>query len=170
MMWRKSFNLVDSIMSEIREQGPGKDFGTVEITTWASRATPDIMGLAGMGNDFNSLKNSEAPLARYYEELLRSNPTRLFHFFLSMVLGRKMGEKVPMKVNYNFQRLTGAIRGISEQIVRDKREGMKHGGNNFDILGVLLRANHFSDEELSDHLLTFLAAGQVFFLESHTQY
>lgn len=47
-------------------------------------------------------------------------------------------------------------------MVREKRETMQSGEQHFDILSLLIKSNDFSDDELVDQLLTFLAAGQVF--------
>ena len=59
-------------------------------------------------------------------------------------------------------RTTGDLKYFCLQNVRDKKEKMKskrEGGS--DILSLLIESNNFSDEELVDQMLTFLAAGYV---------
>jgi cytochrome P450 len=48
------------------------------------------------------------------------------------------------------------------QTVRDRREKAKlKGERGNDILSLLIETNNFSDEELVDQMLTFLAAGYI---------
>ena len=42
---------------------------------WTSRATLDIIGMAGMGHDFNSLRDSENKLNTTYRTVFNPNKT-----------------------------------------------------------------------------------------------
>ena len=56
--------------------------------------------------------------------------------------------------------ITGNLHRICNQLVREKREMIKTSSDeHLDILSVLIKSNDFSDQQLVDQLLTFLAAG-----------
>jgi cytochrome P450 len=165
MMWRKAIALTEALEGEIREKPNQIDkkgaSGTTEINAWASKVTLDIIGLAGMGTEFNVLKNVDHQIVSDYEELLE--PTREKSlFFLSVVfLGRKAVLRMPWGLNEVFERCTTSLSNICEDLVRQKREALRSGSkeDHFDILSILIQSNNFSDRELADQLLTFLAAG-----------
>jgi len=46
--------MVEGIETEIQINGPGVAEPVVEFGEWATRVTLDIIGLAGMGCDFNA--------------------------------------------------------------------------------------------------------------------
>jgi hypothetical protein len=49
------------------------DQGVLEIVSWWKRITLDIMGVAGMGQDFRARTNEENPLRQAYHEMFRPN-------------------------------------------------------------------------------------------------
>lgn len=168
MMWKKAQALMDRLYLEIQEHpGRGGDInksaisGTTEINNWASKVTLDIIGVSGLGREINALKNSDDQLVKDYEELLQPTSEKLLFFFMKAFVNARFTEMLPWKMNEVFARLTGSLRNICRQMVRDKRESMKSGEQHFDILSLLIKSNDFSDEELVDQLLTFLAAGYV---------
>jgi cytochrome P450 len=172
MMWKKAVALTQRVTVELREhpEPPEMDLaGVVEINQWASKVTLDIIGVAGLGRDFNTLKNSDDVLAKSYEELLTPSTDRVIHFALSNLLPRALVIRLPMKVNELLQRVTSTLHDVCNQLVREKRELVKTTANEqFDILSVLLKSNNFSDQELTDQLLTFLAAGYVLPVITHS--
>jgi len=168
MMWIKAQTLVHQLFSEIQSHpavtGDAKQTamsGTTEINTWAGKVTLDIIGIAGLGREINALKNSDDQIVKDYEELLEPEPEKLFFFFMNAFVSAKLTAMLPWKMNEVFSRVTGSLRSNCRQMVRDKREAMKGGQQNFDILSLLIQSNDFSDDELVDQLLTFLAAGYV---------
>ena len=169
MMWTKARALIDRISLEIQEY-PAKSYditypavtGTTEINNWASKVTLDIIGVAGLGREFNALKNSDDQLVKDYEELLEPSSEKLLFFIMKAFVNARFTEMLPWKMNKMFARTTASLRGICRQMVKEKRETIKSGEQHFDILSLLIKSNDFSDDELVDQLLTFLAAGQVF--------
>jgi cytochrome P450 len=167
MMWEKAVALTERITVELQEHpDPGLSepnlAGVVEINHWASKVTLDIIGVAGLGRDFNTLKNADDVLAKSYEELLNPTTDRVIHFALSNILPPALVSRLPMKVNELLQRITSTLHTVCNQLVREKRELVKTTADeHFDILSILLKSNNFSDQELADQLLTFLAAGHV---------
>jgi hypothetical protein len=168
MMWKKAQALMDRLYLEIQEHpAKGGDInksaisGTTEINNWASKVTLDIIGVSGLGREINALKNSDDQLVKDYEELLEPTSEKLLFFFMKAFVSARFTEMLPWKVNEDFARLTSSLRNICRQMVRDKRESVKSGEQHFDILSLLIKSNDFSDDELVDQLLTFLAAGYV---------
>ena len=162
MMWLKSLLGIDFLKNEINDQnsGPDKNQGRVEVIRWTSRITLDIIGIAGLGREINSVKNSDDPLVKSYDELLEPDLRRLVHFVLSTIFGYSITKRVPWEVNYTFQRIAHSLQSISRDLVQEKRKAVeKATGEHFDILGLLIKSNDFSDESLADQVLTFLAAG-----------
>ena len=60
--------------------------GAIEVGNYTSRATLDIVGLAGMGNDFNSLRNPDNKLNTMYRKVF--NPGR-FTIAIQIVAGKQ---------------------------------------------------------------------------------
>ena len=165
MMWRKALIFTESIDAELRDSADPtlekEGFaGSTEINSWASKVTLDIIGVAGLGTELNTMKNSDNELVHDYEELLEPHPEKLL-FFLAYAFGpQKLIAKLPWKLNEIFRQTTSSLRRITRQMVRDKREAIKIGADeHFDILSLLIQSNDFSDEDIPDQLLTFLAAG-----------
>ena len=83
VFWQKSREMTEEIakasaMTEKTEQPPEDEEtadapkhapGAVEVSNFTSRATLDIIGLCGMGQDFGSLKNPENKLNQTYRRL-----------------------------------------------------------------------------------------------------
>jgi len=165
MMWRKAIALTEAVESEIASISDAVDekgvSGTTEINAWASKATLDIIGLAGMGTEFNVLRNTDHQIVQDYEELLEPTKEKMLFFLLSVFLGRRFVGMMPWGLNEVFERCTGSLTRICENIVREKRESLKRDekGDHLDILSILIQSNNFSDRELADQILTFLAAG-----------
>jgi hypothetical protein len=57
-----------------KDTSPEHVKGSIELGGWFSRATLDIIGVSGMGQDFNSLRNPNNKLAQTYQMVL--NPPR----------------------------------------------------------------------------------------------
>lgn len=85
IFWSKSREMAEAITRIAKEKGPIQnidDGPVVEMSSWASRATLDIIGLAGMGRDFNALQDPDAELIRIYKTIF-GPPT--ISAFLNMV-------------------------------------------------------------------------------------
>jgi cytochrome P450 len=167
MMWRKAIALTEAVEEEIKrkpndidEKGPS---GTAEINSWASKVTLDIIGLAAMGTEFNVLKNTDNQIVLNYEELLEPTKEKALFFLFSVFLGRRIVGMMPWGLNEVFERCTSSLGSICQDLVREKREVLKTKGekkeDHFDIVSILIQSNNFSDRELAEQLLTFLAAG-----------
>lgn len=137
----------------------------VEIRLWASRATLDIIGLAGMSRDFGSLADPNNELAGQYHRILKEPPLWLkLLFVVGFALGNPTAlHKLPIERNREILEGSGYIRKVAQELISQKREIVKHNPEEAesgkDILSVALNSGTFTDEELIDQMMTFLAAG-----------
>jgi cytochrome P450 len=72
--WSKSVSLTRSIGAEVFENHAGPNIhsmpsGVTDLNYWATKVTLDLIGMAGLGRDFNTLKNSDDKLVKNYEEI-----------------------------------------------------------------------------------------------------
>jgi cytochrome P450 len=164
MMWAKAVQLTQGVSAEIKEcpEGGEKLSGVVEVNHWANKVTMDIIGVAALGRDFNTLKNSDDELIQNYEEILEPTTEKVIFFTTQIVGPAKLVRKLPWKVVDRFDITTAAVTRICKDLVREKKAAFKEKGKrDLDILSVLIESNNFSDEQLADQMLTFLAAGYV---------
>lgn len=165
MMWKKAVQLTQGVQAEIDSnmdpsKGEKQDARVVELNHWANKVTMDIIGVAGLGKDFNALKNSDDPLVQNYEELLEPTIEKLSFFATNIIFPPALVKRLPWKMNQVIHRITSTLNDVCTQLVRDKRAAIeKNGDEHLDILSVLIKSDNFSDGQLVDQLLTFLAAG-----------
>ncbi|KAL4753908.1 hypothetical protein BDW72DRAFT_201139 [Aspergillus terricola var. indicus] len=165
--WAKSVEMVKCIEKDLQDRKDGGD-NTVTVRPWASRATLDIIGLAGMDRDFGSLADPHNELAAQYHRVLEDAPLWLKLLFAAgFVLGtERIVTALPVKRNRNIAEGARYVRQVAQQLIREKRERIKHtpnkvegGGGGKDILSVALSSGKFTDLELVDQMMTFIAAG-----------
>ncbi|KAF2774449.1 putative P450 monooxygenase [Teratosphaeria nubilosa] len=164
IFWDKSIQLVQGVAQQIAEhpeqRGESKSkTSVVEINHWANQVTMDIIGLAAMGRDIQALKNSDDPLVQKYEEILEPTVEKQIFFLISLLFPGDWLSYLPWAVVKRFNYLVPSLNQICLDFIRTKKEKVKSNPDNKDILSLLLRSNNFSDEQLVDQLLTFLAAG-----------
>jgi cytochrome P450 len=160
LMFSKAVELTKCINSEIYTSG-NADAGTViEISQWASRATLDIIGVAALGREFNTLHNTDDELVQLYEWMFQPDSERLMWFAINLLIPRKIVGLLPWKIETETVGKAIALRKVCRQLLKNKRDGLKQEAvESVDTLAHLIRSNNFSDHELVDQLLTFLAAG-----------
>lgn len=88
VFWSKSCELVQAVKlhSENGSHDSDKPSASIDVKDWANRATFDIIGLAGLGRDFDSLKNPDNELICTYKKIFsfgRSSQIRAVLFFLA---------------------------------------------------------------------------------------
>lgn len=167
IFWDKATTLAQSVGQQVVEN-PEARFGgeskettsVVEVNHWANLVTMDIIGMAAMGRDFQSLKKNKDPLIDAYEELLEPTFEKQMYFFLQIFGPVQLINRLPWKMNERTQHIQKTLHSVCIQLVRDKKKTLdSEAESHKDILSLLLRSNNFSDEQLVDQLLTFLAAG-----------
>ncbi|KAL2822288.1 cytochrome P450 [Aspergillus cavernicola] len=162
--WSKSVEMVKCIEQDLQARGSADD-NVVEVRPWASRATLDIIGLAGMDQDFGSLADPKNEIAEQYHRILQDPPLWLkLLFAAAFVLGRgNIIQALPIQRNRDLMDGCEYIRGVAQRLISEKKNRVKHNPDEVesgkDILSVALRSGTFTDEELIDQMMTFLAAG-----------
>ncbi|KAM5349739.1 hypothetical protein ACJ41O_006244 [Fusarium nematophilum] len=162
MMWEKGETLMRTLGQEIQPSVTSgfSSSSVIELNTWASKVTLDIIGIAGLGRKFDVVEKKKDPLQEIYEELLEPDREKLIFALLSLALGLPLVRMLPWKMNDLFNHLTGSLNKICAPMIQEKRVAItEKEDDHFDVLSLLIRSNNFSDEALKDQLLTFLAAG-----------
>lgn len=152
--WKKSQEMTDQILSA--------DDSVVDIGEWASRATLDIIGLAGMGQDFDSLSNPDSKLNETYRQIFSGNRgARTIQVLLSL-LPHWVAVSLPLKQNDEIGHAVETVKKVARDLIKEKRIKLEKGEvkeTDTDILSVALSSGGFTDEDLVNQLMTFLAAG-----------
>ena len=169
IFWAKATELVRCVTAEVKEKASptsstdeklASSQAVVEINHWANKVTMDIIGLAGLGRNFQALQNSNDELINNYEEVLEPSTEKAAYFTANVILSRRVVLMLPWKLNETLKRTTSTLRNICGQLVREKKALTKaQPAEQVDILSLLIKSNNFADDMLIDQLLTFLAAG-----------
>lgn len=155
--WSKSRELLESLETEIDKNSPDN---VVEIGDWASRATLDIIGIAGLGQDFGALQDPNTQLNKTYRQILAPSKAQQVIGFLSMVIHPTIIQHLPIKRNSEMFEARRVIRSVSRDLIQQKKQTMeKCEKRKVDIISVALESGGFTDENLVDQMMTFLAAG-----------
>ncbi|EWZ30892.1 cytochrome P450 [Fusarium oxysporum Fo47] len=156
MMWDKSQSLARAIQQDMTTSRSS----VVELNSWASKVTLDIIGIAGLGRRFDAVEKKKDPLADIYEGLLEPSREKLIFSGLALAIGLPIVRLIPWKMNDVFNYLTGTLNELCYPMIQEKKAAIiEKGDDHFDVLSLLIKSNNFSDESLKDQLLTFLAAG-----------
>lgn len=133
----------------------------VEINNWSSRTTLDIIGSAGMGHDFGAIKDPSTELNATYRKVFEPNRQAQLLGLASMFLPMWMVQSIPVARNQEIPAAAQTIRKICRQLIEDKKRKLnsKDEQVGVDIISVALSSGGFTDENLVDQMMTFLAAG-----------
>jgi len=156
VFWSKSVALCAALHRKLSES----EAKVLEIGHYSTQVTLDIIGLAGLGRDIDSLRNSDDALIENYEELLEPSTEKAVYFFVHLLFPQWFIEKLPWKLNERTRIITINLKRICTDFVVQKKLNIKQESQESrDILSIMMRSNNFSDSNLVDQLLTFLAAG-----------
>jgi cytochrome P450 len=160
--WSKSREVTEAMTAAVKKDPTSeKDNSSVlEIGSWASRVTLDIIGVAGMGHDFNAIQNPESELNTCYRAIFTPNRSAQLLGLLGLFLPSFVLTNLPIKRNHEIESARKLIRKVCQELIDQKRSIMEKGqSSGKDILAVALESGGFSDEDLINQLMTFLAAG-----------
>jgi cytochrome P450 len=158
IFWSKSQEMTKGISDAIKSSESGES--VVEIQDWSSRATLDIIGVAGMGKYFDALTTPDNELNLTYRSIFASNRGAQIVQLLLGLLPHWVAINLPLKRNDEIGNAVNTIKKVAGDLIRDKREKLKKGeAKGMDILSVAMESGGFSDDDLVNQLMTFLAAG-----------
>lgn len=162
VFWAKGMEMVNLIQQDL-EQRKSTDDNTVQIRNWASRATLDIIGVAGMDHDFDSLHDPFNALSTSYNKIFVSpNLVTKILIVLGMLLGDvNFFQKLPTKTNKDVNKGGKVVRDVARQMIRQKKAKMEDpdAKTGVDIISVAMQSGTFDEEHLVDQVMTFLGAG-----------
>ncbi|KEQ87191.1 cytochrome P450 [Aureobasidium pullulans EXF-150] len=172
VFWSKSKEMVERMSDAMHE---GSETGNtskesiaegtnssnvVEVSDWTSRATLDIIGVAGMGRDFEALKNPDNELNQTYKTIFHPPKSARYLQVAGMFLPRWFLKSLPIKRNDEISEGSALIKQTCRDLIAAKKIRMEKGAaDETDILSVALRSGSFADENLVSQMMTFLAAG-----------
>lgn len=157
VFWDKSREVVQAMAKEIGSDGQAE----IEVNEWASRATLDIIGVAGLGRDFNAIQDENNDLVQTYQFLFKPKPPAKLMVFFGTVVPTWLLYRLPLKRNQVVDEAARAIKKVCRDLIREKKEKMiaNKERTDVDILSVAMESGQFTEENLVDQLMTFLAAG-----------
>ncbi|KAH7330478.1 cytochrome P450 [Rhexocercosporidium sp. MPI-PUGE-AT-0058] len=162
VFWDKATKSTDVIAAALHKPDiPGEKPSNVQNTyDWASRVTLDIIGVAGMGFEFNATENPHGDLYAAYHALFTTEPPLFRWINIGITISFKYVFPLIKRVFPNLKGSITRIRGVAYDLIRNKRslaEKGKHMG--VDILSVAMESGDLTDDELASQIMTFLAAG-----------
>ncbi|KAF2772399.1 cytochrome P450 [Teratosphaeria nubilosa] len=169
VFWKKSREMVECLgkaskLGSVSELKDGEKVehapGAVEVNHWTSRATLDIIGVSGMGKDFNSLQNPDNGLYKTYQTVFSPGRMGRILQLLGMIFPMWFLRLIPVKRNADMSHSSEYIKQTCRELIAHKRKEMaEKERTDVDIISVALESGHFSDEDLVNQMMTFLAAG-----------
>ncbi|EEP76268.1 predicted protein [Uncinocarpus reesii 1704] len=160
--WKKGNELLQAIEDAIKPLPNDKK--VITVGPWMRRATLDIIGLGGLGHNFDCIQNPDSFLPREFEKLLAPPPAAALSTafrFLGSLLDPTFIEALPSKHAANAKEASRRIRDFSRSLLQEKSKGLKddHCSEAIDVISIALQSGVFADETLVDQVMTFLAAG-----------
>lgn len=167
IFWSKSRELVQALANSVQKTAPvaedekSSSSSVIDMGEWFGRATLDIIGVAGMGQDFNSIRNPNTELNVTYRKIFKPSRQAQMLGFLGLFLPIWLIRSLPVKRNEDIMDAATLIRKTCRQLIDDKREKLRNTEkqSDVDIISVALESAGFSDDNLVDQMMTFMAAG-----------
>ncbi|KAL7627819.1 hypothetical protein AAE478_002014 [Parahypoxylon ruwenzoriense] len=168
--WQKGREVVQAMTNSIiadalngtaiQDPEKAKKTAVIEVSSWASRVTLDIIGLSGLGKDFGAVQNPDAELSQTYRQVFKPSRQAQRLAALTLFIPEWIIGRLPVQRNNDINAAAQTIRGICRDLIREKKEKLARGEPaDRDILSVALESGAFTEDNLVDQLMTFLAAG-----------
>ncbi|KAG9563092.1 cytochrome P450, partial [Aureobasidium melanogenum] len=175
VFWDQSRDMILGIDKEIASKADekiGADVEKVEheinVDGWTSRATLDIIGVATIGKSFGAIEDPNSKLYQTYQTLFKQDWQTQLVGFLNVILPFWFIRALPIPRNIKVERERLYLSKICFEMLADKRAKISAAKQNnvsdetaggVDILSVAMQSGAFTDHQIVDQLLTFLAAG-----------
>ncbi|KAL2128934.1 hypothetical protein VTI74DRAFT_8458 [Chaetomium olivicolor] len=151
--------MTEQVLRDAKEVNSEKT-AVIEAGNWASRITLDIIGLAGLGRDFDAIKNPDNPLTAAYARIFKPSRQAQLLQLLSVIIPPKIVAWLPVRRNEDIQTAASLIRTTCAELIAEKKQKLARKElSDPDILSVAIESGGFTDSNLVDQLMTFLAAG-----------
>lgn len=134
---------------------------TAETNLPCSKLTLDIIGPAALSRDFDSMRSSDDRIADAFIQILEPDMALVIFMVFNFLLPQWIMTRVPAKANRVINKHCTYLRELCRSILEEKKEVFRtekaHDEN--DIMTSIISSQSFSDDEIIDQMLTFLAAG-----------
>ncbi|KAI9702925.1 MAG: hypothetical protein M1836_008139 [Candelina mexicana] len=165
IFWLKAAEVTQAMAKKVRESTTSADEKTsssavIEVGDWCSRATLDIIGLAGLGHDFGVIQNPEVELSQAYQKVFKPSRQGQILGVLGLMFPGWIVSNLPIKRNGLIEEAAEMIKKTCRLLIREKKAKLENKeATGVDILSVALESGGFTEEDLVNQLMTFLAAG-----------
>ncbi|KAI0204029.1 cytochrome P450 [Astrocystis sublimbata] len=167
LMWDISSDAVTSLTEAVAAASESNQKSYVtNINAWASKATLDIIFVAGMGQSPDSVRNQDANyqnLRGIYKEVFNQGWQDTILFILrAWILPASLMPHVPLPRNKVLGKAAKSLRDVCRQLIRQKKRDLDAelvDKTEKDIVTVALSYGGFTEDELVEQLLTFMVAG-----------
>lgn len=157
VFWAKSREMVESISASLKTalSIDEKSGNVVEVGDWASRATLDIIGVAGMGQDFGAMKDPSNKLNQVYRSIFDPPPGTRYLQILGAFLPQWFLKNLPIERNKVLNEASAFIKQTCHDLISSKRAKMEKGQQaEVDIISVALNSGGFTDDDLVNQMMT----------------
>lgn len=139
---------------------PRRNMGVIEVGSWASRATLDIIGVTGMGRSFGAIKNPNNELSSTYRSVFQPSRQAQLLEVIGMIVPQWIVANLPLRRNNDISSAAKVIKSVCHDLIKEKRKKYANKElTDVDILSVAIESGGFTDEGLVNQTMTFLAAG-----------
>lgn len=160
LFWSKASELTRTLQSHTH-------LPELELGVWNTRVTLDIIGVAGLGQDFSSLRNHDDPFVADYQSIMEPTKNEAFFFALMLIFPYRLMSNIPFwSIPRELKRISASLYHFGYTISRSRRAELANpkltehsDAKRNDILSLLVKSNDFSDHELAHQVLTMMAAG-----------
>ncbi|KAL8695760.1 MAG: hypothetical protein Q9201_007965 [Fulgogasparrea decipioides] len=164
IFWSKAGELITALESHHgdHEQRSGTSTTVIKVNEWTSRVTLDIVGIAGFGNDFNSINDPEGKLTTTYKRIFSPGKSQRILALLGWIFPRWLLANIPIKRNNDIEAASKVIQSTCHSLVQQAKQELsdsKSTDHPTNLLSVILSSSQFSDSDLVNQLMTFLLAG-----------
>ncbi|CAE7228755.1 unnamed protein product [Rhizoctonia solani] len=170
VFWQKSHKLKDAWLNLIKSSPEGQP--VIDVLPWLSRATLDIIGVAGFDYHFNALDgNDEDELSKAFNNAFESGQNfstlAILQAFIPIL------RFIPDERSRGRAASMATMHRIGMQLIAEKKAALEHDyktgstSHGRDLLTLLIKSNmaseneahRMSDDEVLGQISTFLTAG-----------
>jgi cytochrome P450 len=166
--WSKSCEFVDIITTEVLAhpepawvsgKSGGPPSSIVDISSWLSRATLDILGAVGLGYNFEAMSNAKSSLLVAYGKIFAPSAQTQILMAMNIFFPSWIVRNIPFKRNRELHEAAAVVRETCRNIIEERRAAMEETkSTDVDILSTL-QSSGADDDGLVEHLVSILAAG-----------
>ncbi|ESK92976.1 cytochrome p450 [Moniliophthora roreri MCA 2997] len=175
LVFRKGEELKDKWAAMLDRDAEKQREAIVDVCHWVSRATFDVIGLAGFDYNFNAIQDETNELFVAYKEMFEVaiSQSNMFRTLMTVYIPY-LNKLFPDKIARTVERCQSVIRRVAGHLIQEKKrkiaDGIKSGYayEGKDLLTLLLKSNdavdlppehRISDEDILNNINTFMFAG-----------